>query len=97
MFEEAWAVIIASDGKRFVGYSSGLVLPSVVTDRMNIGQRHNEIMADFDKLLNLPNDNRDTWSRYTGGTISRRVSLAEAVRNALIQISTAEHNLYKFR
>lgn len=95
-FEEAWAVIITNEAKVLLGYSSGLVLPNIVVKRMSNGEKHNEIMADYDKLFNLPEDNRDTWSRYTGGNISREVSLAEAVRNALIQTSESERNLYKF-
>ena len=33
-FEEAWAVIIAGDGKEQIGYSSGLVLPQIVVDEL---------------------------------------------------------------
>lgn len=93
-FEEAWAVIISKDKKRLIGYSSGLMLPGMVVQRMNDGEKHNEIMADLDKKFNLPDDNRDTWSRYTGGNISRQISLEEALRNALIQTSQGERNLY---
>lgn len=94
MFEEAWAVIITHDGTNLIGYSSGLLLPPIVSARMNDGKKHNHIMSEFDKLFNLPDDNRDTWSRYTGGTISRRVSLEEALRNALIQTVPADQSLY---
>lgn len=97
MFEEAWAVVISADGVERVGYSSGLMLPKTVVDRMNIGEKHNEIMAYFDKAFNLPDDNRDTWSRYTGGSISRQISLEESLRNALIQLSKSERNLYNYQ
>jgi inosine/xanthosine triphosphatase len=96
-FEEAWAVIISRDGVERIGYSSGLMLPQIVVDRMNAGQKHNDIMAHFDKEFNLPDDNRDTWSRYTGGSISRQVSLEEALRNALIQSVHSERNLYSYK
>lgn len=96
-FEEAWAVVISKDGVKQIGYSSGLLLPKVVVDRMNSGELHNDIMADFDKKFNLPDDNRDTWSRYTGGYISRRISLEEALRNALIQSVPTERNLYTYK
>jgi len=96
-FEEAWAVVIAHDGTKQIGYSSGLLLPAVVVERMSKGEMHNTIMADFDKLFNLPDDNRDTWSRYTGGYISRQVSLEEALRNALIQSVPTERNLYHYK
>lgn len=94
-FEEAWAAIIPYAATPLLGYSSGLLLPDVVVKRMANGEMHNEIMADYDKIFNLPDDNRDTWSRYTGGNISREISLSEAVRNALIQVSESERNLYK--
>jgi len=97
MFEEAWAIVISSNKTKYIGYSSGLLLPAVVTDRMKKGEKHNEIMAYFDKEFNLPNDNRDTWSRYTDGNISRQVSLEEALRNALIQIGISEKNLYNYK
>ncbi len=97
IFEEAWAVVISHDGTERVGYSSGLMLPKTVVSRMNAGQKHDEIMAYFDKEFNLPDDNRDTWSRYTGGNISRQVSLEEALRNALIQIAHSERSLYKYQ
>lgn len=93
-FEEAWAVIISRDGSERIGYSSGLLLPPVVVRRMKDGEMHNDIMESYDREFNLPNDNRDTWSRYTGGNISRQVSLEEALRNALIQTSYSEQNLY---
>src|SRR5690606_7817065 len=95
-FEEAWAVIISSDGKEQIGYSSGLLLPGVVVERMQAGEKHNEIMAYFDEKFNLPDDNRDTWSRYSGGHISRQVSLEESLRNALIQSGPSERNLYSY-
>ncbi len=93
-FEEAWAVVIAKDGTEQIGYSSGLLLPLVVVRRMKAGEKHNEIMVSIDKEFDLPKDNRDTWSRYTGGNISRQVSLEEALRNALIQSAHSERNLY---
>ncbi|MFY9228029.1 MAG: inosine/xanthosine triphosphatase [Candidatus Microsaccharimonas sp.] len=93
-FEEAWAVIISKDGVIQIGYSSGLLIPPVVVERMRQGEKHNDIMHDFDVLFNLPDDNRDTWSRYTGGNISREISLSEALRNALIQSVESERNLY---
>lgn len=96
-FEEAWAVVISKDGKKQIGYSSGLLLPAIVAKRMNNGEMHNNIMAEFDKLFDLPDDNRDTWSRYTGGYISRQVSLEESLRNALIQSVPTERNLYNFK
>lgn len=71
------------------------MLPETVVDRMQGGEKHNEIMASIDRQFNLPDDNRDTWSRYTGGNISRQVSLEEALRNSLIQLVPSERNLYQ--
>lgn len=93
MFEEAWAVIIHQD-KQFIGYSSGLLLPDVVTRRMKRGELHNKVMEQIDRELDLPDDNRDTWSRYTGGKMLRTVSIEEAVRNALIQTLSTSASLY---
>lgn len=97
MFEEAWAVILSHDGTKKIGYSSGLMLPDVVVNKMNEGQKHNDVMAYFDTELNAPYDNNDTWSRYTGGSISRQISLEEALRNALIQAVDSKHNLYVYK
>lgn len=97
IFEEAWAVVISNTGTKYIGYSSGLLLPPTVVDRMKKGEKHNEVMAFFDKEFNLPDDNRDTWSRYTDGSISRQVSLEEALRNALIQIGSSKRNLYNYK
>lgn len=93
-FEEAWVVVISKDGQRFAGYSSGLMLPEVVVRKMKSGQLHNDIMLEYDKRFNRPDD-RDTWARYTGGGLSRQVSFEEAIRNAFIQLHDSEQNLYK--
>ena len=97
MFEEAWAVVVDRSGVERIGYSSGLLLPAVVVARMETGEKHNHIMASFDHEFNLPDDNRDTWSRYSGGALSRRISLEEALRNALIQLIAAYQNLYDYQ
>ena len=44
-------------------------------------------MPDF--ILN------DTWGTYSGGTISREVSLEEALRNVFIQITAPDTGFYK--
>lgn len=94
-FEEAWAVVISADGGSCIGYSSGLLLPRVVVDRMKKGEKHNKIMEHYDKLFDLPEDNRDTWSRYTGGAMTRQLSLDEALRNAVVQITPSDRSLYQ--
>lgn len=96
LFEEAWAIVISNNNDEYIGYSSGLLIPSVVAKKIKNGEKHYDIMNYYDKLFNLPDDNRDTWSRYTGGNISRQLSLDEALRNALIQLAPSELNLYKY-
>lgn len=96
LFEESWAVVISNNKDKYIGYSSGLLIPKVVANRMKKGEKHYDIMNYYDKVFNLPEDNRDTWSRYTGGNISRQLSLDEALRNALIQLAPSEQNLYKY-
>lgn len=95
LFEETWAVVLSSSGDPYIGYSSGLLIPHVVSKRMLQGEKHNTIMEYYDKLFELPEDSRDTWSRYTGGNISRQLSLDEAIRNAIIQLKPAGNNLYQ--
>lgn len=94
LFEEAWAVVISDKDQIYYGYSSGLLLPAVVSKRMKAGESHMKIMKYYDDHFQLPDDNRDTWSRYTGGNISREISLQEALRNAIIQLMPSEKNLY---
>lgn len=89
-FEEAWAVIILANSEPLLGYSSGLMSPNIVATRMRTGEKHNGIMKEYDIMFARYNDNNDTWSRYTGGNISRQISLDEAVRNALIQSKESE-------
>lgn len=39
-------------------------------------------------------DERDTWGTYSGKLILRDISLAEALRNALVQTVPAKDSLY---
>ncbi len=94
LFEESWAVVLSDNGDSYIGYSSGLLIPHVITKRMRQGEKHDTIMEYYDRLFELPEDNRDTWSRYTGGNISRQLSLDEALRNAIIQLMPSDRNLY---
>lgn len=95
VFEEAWVVVLDANDNSYKAYSSGLMLPPAVTQDMQQGQLHNEVMAMHDRRLNLPDDNRDTWSRYSGGQISRVRSFEEALRNVLVQIADVDNSLYK--
>lgn len=93
IFEEAWAVVISNAGKEYYGYSSGLKVPDFILDKMNaLKLEHSELMTIIEEEFGkLPND---TWGTYSGGTISREVSLEEALRNAFIQITASGSSLY---
>lgn len=93
-FEEAWAVILDKNTS-YVGYSSGLTLPAIVSQRMSQEKLpHNEVMRLIDSELNLFKG-KDTWATYSGNTINRGVSLEEALRNAAIQLLKHPSSLYQ--
>lgn len=94
VFEEVWCYMIHSSGKAFVGYSSGLKVPDSVLLRMEqLKLEHCEVMDLLERERGLPIS--DTWSNYSGGLISRRVSFEEAVRNAFIQTLHVAGSLYR--
>lgn len=93
-FEEAWVAVISNDGKEYFGYSSGLKVPDLILKRMDtLNLEHCDVMTQVEEEFGkLPND---TWGTYSGGAISREVSLGEALRNAFIQIIAPDASLYK--
>jgi non-canonical (house-cleaning) NTP pyrophosphatase len=94
-YEEAWACVINLSGKEFLGYSSGLRLPQVIVDTMNLtGKGHNDVMRELRQEKGLLGTEKDTWGDYTGGQLLRNTSLEEALRNALIQALASETSLY---
>ncbi|MNR26441.1 hypothetical protein D3C85_1436520 [compost metagenome] len=54
--------------------------------------KHNEVMKLLDKETST--HSKDTWHVYSGGKVSRDLSLKESLRNALVQISELEESLY---
>ena len=52
-------MVIDAHGRSHKGYSSGLIVPRVVTNEMKQGKLHNKIMHEWDSRLNLPDDNRE--------------------------------------
>lgn len=93
-FEESWACVIVNT-KVFYGYSSGLLIPKYVLNRMKQdAQEHGPAMNTIRTELNQ-HDDRDTWGTYSAKLITRDVSLAEALRNALIQVFAPEESLYR--
>ncbi len=93
MYEEAWCCIIYSD-KQFLGYSSGLKIPDYVLLEMeSSGQEHGPTLRAIREKIGIDND-KDTWGLYTDYVLLRRVSLEEALRNALIQATASAASLY---
>lgn len=93
VFEEAWCCVIDKEGNEFLGYSSGLKVPKYILQRMeNENLEHFELYDLMGEESGL--DVKETWGSYTGGQIIREVSLAEAARNALIQIFAPKHGFY---
>lgn len=93
LFEEAWAVVIDSGGREFVGYSSGLPIPKVVVDMMSEKKlEHYQVMDILDNEFTA--SSKDTWHLYSGGKVSRALSLEESLRNALIQTIELDGSLY---
>lgn len=92
-YEEAWCCIV-HQGKEYLGYSSGLMLPAIVTQEMaDSGEEHGPTLRKIRKQIGIEND-KDTWGLYTGYQLMRTVSLEEALRNALIQAVGNEKSLY---
>ena len=94
IYEEAWCVVVTKDGEEFYGYSSGLKVPDYILKRMDeMNLPHSEVMVLLEEEFRLPDS--ETWGNYSGGMIAREVSLAEALRNALIQVAAPDNSLYR--
>ncbi len=93
LFEEAWACVCYKN-QVYYGYSSGLVIPEYVRQKMeelNLehGPTMNHIRGELGQF-----DDRDTWGTYSGKAILRTISIEEALRNALVQIFSPSESLY---
>lgn len=94
IYEESWCVIVTKDGEEFYGYSSGLTVPDYILKRMDeMKLPHSEVMVILEEEFRLPDS--ETWGNYSGGMIAREVSLAEALRNALIQVVAPDNSFYR--
>jgi non-canonical (house-cleaning) NTP pyrophosphatase len=92
LFEEAWACVIDPEGRESLGYSSGLRVPEAVLARMRqSGRTHAEVMEDVEREHGTAPS--ETWGTYSGGLLPRRLSLEEALRNALVPLLPS--GLYK--
>ena len=81
-YEETWCCAIFQS-KAYFAYSSGVKVPAAISNRIESGEEHPEIMNELRADLNLSDD---AWDNYTNGTLSRRLSFEEAIRNCLAQI-----------
>jgi non-canonical (house-cleaning) NTP pyrophosphatase len=79
-FEECWCYLIYKD-KFYYGYSSGFPLPKNILKKLKI-KKHKEIMKEMEAENNILS--KDTWAHYSKNLISRKESIKEAFRNALI-------------
>lgn len=92
VYEEAWCCVIAKT-KHFFGYSSGLRVPEYITSQMkNNNLEHNQVMRLLEEEGGIY---KDTWANYSANSISREVSLEEAIRNTLLQVFAKEESLYR--
>jgi non-canonical (house-cleaning) NTP pyrophosphatase len=93
LYEEAWCCLIDKNNKIFYGYSSGLKIPKFILDKMKqLNKPHYNVMTIIEKSYKIKRG--DTWGTYSGFLISRKVSLEEALRNALIQAFADEKSFY---
>lgn len=95
VFEEAWCCVLGAKATEAYGYSSGLELPRYVVDAMQY-EGHAAVMARLEETHGIQHAmGSDTWGSYTGGVLLRDTSIAEAVRNALVQAFPQDGSFYK--
>jgi non-canonical (house-cleaning) NTP pyrophosphatase len=94
-YEEAWCCIITTTGA-YYGYSSGLKVPDILTQKMKAENvEHFEALRDDEIKKLLPEkEGKDTWTNYSGRMIARRISFEESLRNTLVQIFAPDDSLY---
>jgi len=79
LYEECWCFITDDKKNEYFGYSSGYLLPGVVSNYLKNGGEHIDIMKKLENKYNI--SGKDTWAIYTKNIISRNVSIEEAFRN----------------
>jgi len=93
IYEEVWCCVMTAT-QQVYGYSSGLRVPKVITDRMKTDNlKHYEVMRLLRDELSQPND-RDTWGNYSHKMLIRSAGFEEAIRNALIPLFAPKESLY---
>lgn len=95
-YEEAWCCIVAEEGTWY-GYSSGLTVPKILTQKMAAESlQHFEVLRSDEIKALLPiKERKDTWANYSAHMIVRRISFEEALRNALVQVFAPDESLYR--
>ncbi len=94
VYEEAWCCMIDKKGREYYAYSSGLKVPDPIVEAMRrYKTTHNRIMISLQERYGFIVG--DTWGNYTGSVLSRKASVEEAVRNALVQIFPGRKGIYK--
>ncbi len=81
-FEECWCCLIYKN-RFYYGYSSGFSLPKTILEKLKI-KKHKEIMKELETKNKIWS--KDTWAHYSKNLISRKLSIKEAFRNALISL-----------
>jgi non-canonical (house-cleaning) NTP pyrophosphatase len=97
LYEEVWVAMIYQ-GEEYYAYSSGILVPNVVTHKLETDvSNHPQVMGELRQELAIEIDEQgvDTWGDYTGGMIGREVGLKEALRNTLVQIFAPPTSLYR--
>lgn len=94
VYEETWCYILSHKDEVFTSYSSGLKVPDTIIKRMSAeDKKHWEVMNAINEEQGT-NDESDTWGTYSGKSLSRNISLEEALRNTLIQIFKPKDSLF---
>lgn len=95
IFEEAWCCVVSREKKTY-GYSSGLKVPDVITQKMASERLEHYQVLRLEEIRSLltVKAGKDTWGNYSALALTRRISFEEALRNALVQIFSSADSLY---
>lgn len=72
------------EGQYYYGTSSYMMLPNGISEQMDQGNEHANLMKELDKQTGQ--QIKDTWIYYSQGKLSRNISFEEALRNAVFAI-----------
>lgn len=74
------------EGQYYYGTSSYMMLPKGISEQMDQGKEHANLMKELDKQTGQ--QIKDTWIYYSQGKLTRSISFEEAIRNAIFAIPT---------